>query len=160
MTLTYNISLAKVKGNIHTKNQGNRSNGLAVRVLTHTDTHTDTHTHSRLRSYDLDRWREHFIVVIWISKTQSPPIFIFISYVRVNIPSFMNPSKTPAHDYRVRGWSLTVSLQDQVIHQISKGTVCYWRCSTGKETWSGYVFKSYFLIKKCLWKIIKCFHPI
>ncbi len=33
-TLTYNPSLAKVKVNHHTKNQGHRSNGLAVRVLT------------------------------------------------------------------------------------------------------------------------------
>ncbi len=32
----------KVNVNHHTKNQGHRSNGLAVRVLTHTHTHTHT----------------------------------------------------------------------------------------------------------------------
>ena len=42
MTLTYNPSLAKVKVNLHTKNQDHRPNGLAVRVLTHTHTHTLT----------------------------------------------------------------------------------------------------------------------
>ncbi len=50
-TLTYNSSLGKVKVNSHTKNQGHRSNGSSMRVLT--DTHTDTHT--GLRFYDLDR---------------------------------------------------------------------------------------------------------
>ena len=35
LTLTYNPSLAKVKVNPQTKNQGHRSNGSAVRVLTH-----------------------------------------------------------------------------------------------------------------------------
>ncbi len=53
-TLTYNPSLAKVMVNSHTKNQGHRSNGLAVRVLT--DTHTDIHTERQLRFYDLDSW--------------------------------------------------------------------------------------------------------
>ncbi len=56
-TLTYNPSLAKVKVNSHTKNQGHRSNGSAVRVLTHRQTDTHTHTETRLRFYDLDRWR-------------------------------------------------------------------------------------------------------
>ena len=41
MTLTYKPNIAKVNVNFHTKNQGRRSNGLAVRVLTHTHTHTD-----------------------------------------------------------------------------------------------------------------------
>ena len=49
ITLTYNPSLAKVKVNPHTKNQGHRSNGSAVRVLTDRDT--------RVRFYYLDRWR-------------------------------------------------------------------------------------------------------
>ncbi len=43
-TLTYNPNLAKVKVNYHTKNQGRRSLGSAVRVFTHTDTDTQTHT--------------------------------------------------------------------------------------------------------------------
>ena len=38
-TLTYNPSPAKVKVNLHTKNQGHRSNGLAVRVVTDRQTH-------------------------------------------------------------------------------------------------------------------------
>ncbi len=42
-TLTYNPSLAKVKVNSYTKNQGRRSNGSAVRVLT--DRQTDTQKH-------------------------------------------------------------------------------------------------------------------
>ncbi len=40
-TLRYKPSLAKVKVNFNTKNQGHRSNGSAVRVLTHRQ--TDTH---------------------------------------------------------------------------------------------------------------------
>ncbi len=44
--LTYNLNLAKVKVNSHTKNQGHRSNGLAVRVR----------TEPRLRFYYLDCW--------------------------------------------------------------------------------------------------------
>ncbi len=43
-TLTYNPSLAKVKVNHLTKNQGHRSKGLAVRVLTHTHRHTHRKT--------------------------------------------------------------------------------------------------------------------
>ncbi len=38
-TLTYDPSLAKAKVNIHTKNQGHRSNVSTVRVLTDTQTH-------------------------------------------------------------------------------------------------------------------------
>ncbi len=45
-TLTYNPSLAMVRFNSHTKKQGHSSNGLAVRVLTHT--HRDRQTESRL----------------------------------------------------------------------------------------------------------------
>ena len=41
--MTYNPSLAKVKVNYHTKNKGHRSNGSAVRLLTHTHTHTQKH---------------------------------------------------------------------------------------------------------------------
>ena len=41
--LTYNSSLAKVRVMSHTKNQGHRLNGLAVRVLTHRHTHSPTH---------------------------------------------------------------------------------------------------------------------
>ena len=42
VTLTYNPSLAKVMVNSYTKNQGHKSNGSAVRVLTHTQTHIHT----------------------------------------------------------------------------------------------------------------------
>ena len=46
-TLTYNPSLAKVKVNSHTKNQGHRSNGSAVRVLTH-----------RQSERQMERWKD------------------------------------------------------------------------------------------------------
>ena len=42
MNMTYGPSLAKVKVDAQAKNQGHRSNGLAVRVLT--DGHTDRQT--------------------------------------------------------------------------------------------------------------------
>ena len=41
-THTHIHNIDKVKINYHTKNQGRRSNGLAVRVFTHTQTHTQT----------------------------------------------------------------------------------------------------------------------
>ena len=46
MTLTFNPILPGVKVNLHAKNQGRRSNGLAMRAQTdrRTDTQTDTHT--------------------------------------------------------------------------------------------------------------------
>ncbi len=34
LTLTYNLNLAKVKVNLHTKYQGHMSNGSAVRAVT------------------------------------------------------------------------------------------------------------------------------
>ncbi len=50
-TLAYNPSLAKVKVNFHTKNQGHRSYGHR------SYRHTHTHKHRQLRFYDLNRWR-------------------------------------------------------------------------------------------------------
>ncbi len=46
MNFTYNPNLAKVKVDLHTKNQGRRSNGLAVRAVTdgRTDRRTDRRT--------------------------------------------------------------------------------------------------------------------
>ena len=41
--MTFDPILAKVKVNLYAKNQGHRSNSLAVRV--HTDRQTGTHTH-------------------------------------------------------------------------------------------------------------------
>ena len=46
-TLTYNHKLAKVKGDPHAKNQGQRSNGSNSRALTDKRTHTHTRTHTR-----------------------------------------------------------------------------------------------------------------
>ncbi len=52
LILTYNFSLAKVKVNSHTRNQGHRSNGLGRRV--HTDRQTDTHTHTDTHAHCSD----------------------------------------------------------------------------------------------------------
>ncbi len=48
MTLTFNPILPWVKVNFHAKNQGRRSNSLAMRVQTDIRTHTQTHTHRGL----------------------------------------------------------------------------------------------------------------
>ncbi len=58
MTLTYNHNLAKVKVDLHTKNQGHRSNGSAVRALTnkHTDGRTDGQTDGRYQLHYLPRF--------------------------------------------------------------------------------------------------------
>ena len=45
MTLTYNPNLAKVKVDPHTKNQGQRSNGSAVRALTSKQTDRRNQVH-------------------------------------------------------------------------------------------------------------------
>ncbi len=54
MTLTYNLRLVKVKVNSHTKNQGHRSKGSAVRVLTGRQTHTQTERWLRFNDFDLE----------------------------------------------------------------------------------------------------------
>ncbi len=52
MTLTYNPNLAKVKVNLHTKYQGRRSNGSAVRAQTegHPNGRTDATKYIRAHS--------------------------------------------------------------------------------------------------------------
>ncbi len=58
MTLTYNPNLAKVKVDLHTKNQGRRSNGSAVRGRTdgQTDRRTDGRTDGRYQVHYLPRF--------------------------------------------------------------------------------------------------------
>ncbi len=53
-TLTYNPNLAKVKLNLHTKYQGRRSNGSAVRVSA--DGQTDGRTEGRYQVHYLPRF--------------------------------------------------------------------------------------------------------
>ncbi len=58
MTLTYNPNLAKVKVNVHTKYQGRRSNGSAVRAQTggHPNGRTDRRTDGRYQLHYLPRF--------------------------------------------------------------------------------------------------------
>ena len=57
LTLTFEPFLARVKVNLHTENQGCRSNGLAVRAPTdrQTDRQTNRHADARTHTHTQDR---------------------------------------------------------------------------------------------------------
>ena len=57
-TLTFNPIQARVKVNLHAKNQGRSSNGLAMRAQTDGQTHRQTHTHTMPKRLHLTRLRD------------------------------------------------------------------------------------------------------
>ena len=80
MTLTFNPIQARVKVNLHAKNRGHRSNGLAMRAQTDRRTDRQTHTHTRPIILPLPLTREVKIPCLSICTYMRVPIILHISY--------------------------------------------------------------------------------
>ncbi len=115
MTLTYNPNIAKVKVNIHTKYQGRRSNGSAVRAQ------TDGHPNGQTDGQTDGRYQVHYLPRFAVDKYGSAVCVIHKTYVQGAIMSkWFDCEMSKNEHWTEKAHDLRNNLVERFLRSVSK----------------------------------------